>query len=144
MGTEATEVMAETTETLNEILANLRKKYNRMNQLMEQTKELDKAARMNDGVSFEMSLDMRWKTMSAVDQLDHENRQLISSLPELIQLQVRKLLHPREEAVEPERELERDICNMQRQILSTVQKIITLDDDVRKRTGNSMKRSTNK
>lgn len=130
--------MADTAETMAAILGNLRKKYHHMNQLMEQTKQLDMAAKMNDAVSFEMALDMRWKTMIVVDKLDAENREQLNQLPELEQMQVRRLMRPRGETLEPEGEQQTDIYNVQRQILSVVEKVITLDDEIRKRTGNSL------
>lgn len=131
--------MAGTIEVQTEVLRNLRKKYNMMNQLMELTKDLDKAARSGDKVSFGMTLEMRWNTMAAVDKLDVVNRSLIAGLPEDVQFRTRRLLNSGGETPHLENPLETDIFDMQRLILTTVQKIMNLDDEIRRKTGNAEK-----
>ena len=113
--------MGGTMEILNQILFNLQAKYGKINQLMDLTKELDKAACAKDTVSFGMVLDMRQKVMDAVDHIDVENRKLIARLPANTQDRIKSILVPGNDPVRLENPLETNIFDTNKRNILLVQ-----------------------
>lgn len=122
-------------EILNQILSNLRVRYDKINQLMNLTKELDAASKGEDPVSFGMILDMRQKVMDFVDELDKENNRLIARLPDHSQKKIKTLLAPSGEPVRLENPLESDIFDTNKRTLLLVQRVAALDDTILKKIG---------
>lgn len=127
--------MAQEMEIMMGILANLRKKYNYINRLMDETKELDRSVRSRDEVSIKMSLDMRSLTMAAVDGLDAQNRSLMKSLREDLQKKISSILSPSGETPHLSNPLEIDLYDTQQRIVGVLQRVVSLDDEIRKKTG---------
>ena len=117
-------------EILNQILHNLRAKYDRINQLHNLTKEMEKALGYNDAPSFGALLDMRQKQMEAIDELDRQNKKLIAKLPEALQSRMRRILTPKGEPLRLNNPLETNIFDTNRRGLLLLQKVAALNDSV--------------
>ena len=122
--------MSGSMEILNQILHNLRGKYDRINQLHNLTKEMEKALSYNDSASFGTLLDMRKKQMDAIDELDRQNRKLIAQLPEALQSRVKKILAPKGEPLRLDNPLETNIFDTNRRGILLLQKVAALNDSV--------------
>lgn len=122
--------MSSSMEILNQILHILREKYDKINQLHNLTKEMEKALNYDDAPSFGALLDMRQKQMDAIDELGRQNRQLIAKLPEALQSRVKKILAPNGEPLRLNNPLETNIFDTNRRGLLLLQKVAALNDSV--------------
>lgn len=125
--------MSSTMEILSQILSNLRVRYDKINQLMNLTKELDAVSKNGDTVSVGMILDMRQKVMDLVDDIDRENRRLIGKLPDPLRTKIRSLLAPKGEPVRLENPMESDIFDTNKRTLLLAQRVAALDDSILQR-----------
>ena len=67
---------------VKDILTNMQKKYNLLNDFMNLTKEMEKALSYNDYVSLKMLLNMRQDNMKNIENLDKLIKKMILNLPE--------------------------------------------------------------
>ena len=69
------------TEILN-IVINLQKKYTKLNEIYNITKQMEESLYRDDYVALKMVMDMRTDVMLEVDEIDYEREALIDNLSE--------------------------------------------------------------
>lgn len=79
--------------TFDEITLNLQKKYNKMNELQDVTKQMADSLQRNDLYAFELVMKMRTEVMLEIDSIDYAREDLLKSLPESDEEAVRSILH---------------------------------------------------
>ena len=67
---------------LLEIAVNLQKKYNKVNELQDTTKQMADSLQRNDLYAFELLMKMRTEIMLEIDSIDYQREDLLKCLPE--------------------------------------------------------------
>lgn len=75
-----------------EILLNLQKKFNKVNELQDVTKQMAECLQRNDIFSFELLMDMRADVMLELDSIEYAQEDMLQGLSEMEEKQVRKAL----------------------------------------------------
>ncbi|MBE6033224.1 hypothetical protein [Aminipila sp.] len=118
----------------NKILENLNKKYRHIDNIMNLTKDLERAMMANDSISFGSILDMRGDMMILVDKLDEENRKLVSHLPNPLKERMASIIMPKKnsagESVTLDNPLETNIYDTNKRIAALLSKIVKLDNEI--------------
>lgn len=108
-----------------------------MDNIMNLTKELEKAMMANDSVSFSSVLDMRGDVMILVDKIDQENQQIVNRLPSPIKERMAAIILPKNngnrETLVLDNPLETNIYDTNKRILALLTKIINLDTEINQR-----------
>lgn len=65
-----------------EIAVNLQKRYNKINEIFDLTKQMQESLYRTDIYSLKITIRMRTKAMLEVDKIDNDRQALIDSLPE--------------------------------------------------------------
>lgn len=119
------------------ILENLNKKYKHLDNMMNLTKDLERAMMADDSVSFGRVLDMRGDVILLVDELDLENREIVSRLPEGLRERLSAMIMPKKtqsgESLTLDNPLETNIYDTNRRIGMLLSKIIKLDQEINQR-----------
>lgn len=119
------------------ILENLNKKYKYMDNIMNLTKDLERAMMADDSLSFGRILDMRGDTMLLVDELDQDNRGLVSRLPGPLKERMSAVIFPGKgqaaEALTLDNPLETNIYDTNKRIAVLLSKVIKLDQEINQR-----------
>lgn len=63
------------------ITLNLKKKYNKMNELQDVTKQMAEALQRNDLYAFQLLMEMRTGVMLEIDDIDYAREDLLKCLP---------------------------------------------------------------
>lgn len=114
-------------EALLSILINLQKKYNKLNEVLDLTKEMETALQRNDQVSFRMVLVMRQDVMIRIDKIDATTKILLQAIPQdICKVINRQMCHESKQA-NPESEEEKKIGELYAKIQRLLEKIITID-----------------
>nr|WP_315024768.1 hypothetical protein [uncultured Aminipila sp.] len=118
----------------NKILENLKIKYRHIDNIMNLTKDMERAMMANDSISFGSTLDMRGDVMILVDKLDEENREIVSRLPGPLKERISAIIMPKREAAGEsltlDNPLETNIYDTNKRIAALLSKIIKLDSDI--------------
>lgn len=118
----------------NKILENLKKKYRYIDNIMNLTKDMERAMMANDSISFGSILDMRGDAMILVDKLDQENKEIARRLPTPIKERILAIIMPKRgvtgETVALDNPLETNIYDTNRRIVGLLSKIIKLDTEI--------------
>lgn len=121
----------------NKILQNLKKKYRHIDNIMNLTKDMERAMMANDSISFGTILDMRGDVMILVDKLDQENKEIARRLPTPIKERISAIIMPKREVagetVALDNPLETNIYDTSRRIVGLLSKIIKLDTEINKK-----------
>lgn len=116
------------------ILENLNKKYRHLDNIMNLTKDMEKAMLANDTFSFGKLLDMRGDLMILADELDEENYEIISHLPAHLQEKMAAIIMPKKnsatETLSLDNPLETNIYDTNKRIAVLLGKIIKLDNEI--------------
>lgn len=127
----------------NKILENLKKKYRYIDNIMNLTKDMERAMMANDSISFGTILDMRGDVMILVDKIDQENAEIARRLPDPIKDRIRAIIMPKQEVVGEtvtlDNPLETNIYDTNRRILALLSKTIKLDTEINQKV-NGQKR----
>ncbi len=125
-------------DAMQNILSNLKKKYSCFIEFETYTNGLLKAADANDTEKFGVTLNMRQRLMRKIDELDNENRKLVSVLPQNDKSIIAPILRPGQNInASFDNVLHADIFECQKKILSLVRKIIDADMKVNKIVNNN-------
>lgn len=121
----------------NKILENLKIKYKHIDNIMNLTKDMERAMMTNDNISFGTILEMRGDVMILVDKLDRENREICSRLPSSLRGRISAILMPKKEAtgetLKLDNPLETNIYDTNKRIASLLTKVIKLDNEINQR-----------
>jgi hypothetical protein len=122
----------------NKILENLKVKYRYLDNIMNLTKDMEKAILSNDAVSLGAILDMRGNVMAVVDKLDAENKDIVSHLPSPVKERMESVIVPQKEVgpITLDNPLETNIYDTNKRIGTLLSKIIKLDSELNKRLPN--------
>lgn len=116
------------------ILENLNKKYRHLDNIMNLTKDMEKAMLANDTFSFGKLLDMRGDLMIMVDELDKENYDIVGHLPGHLQEKIAAIIMPKKnmgaETLSLDNPLETNIYDTNKRIAVLLGKIIKLDNEI--------------
>lgn len=116
------------------ILENLNLKYKNIDNIMNLTKDMERAMMANDSISFGATLDMRGDVMILVDKLDQENREIISHLPSPLKERISAIIMTKREtageSVTLDNPLETNIYDTNKRIAALLSKIIKLDNEI--------------
>ena len=74
------------------ILLNLQKKYNKVNEFQDITKQMAASLQRNDLYSFQLLMNMRTELMIDIENMDYAEEELIKSLSEDDEKQIRSAL----------------------------------------------------
>lgn len=118
----------------NKILENLKVKYRYIDNIMNLTKDMERAMMADDSLSFGSILDMRGDMMILVDKLDQENREIISHLPNPLKERITAIIMPKREytgeSLTLDNPLETNIYDTNKRIAALLSKIIKLDNEI--------------
>ena len=120
-------------ESLKGILINMQRKYNKINEIHDLTKELENALHRNDNVSMNMVLAMRQQAMLDVDKIDADTNMRIRNMIPEEALRVRKFIN--QENIEFNIQEERLISDLNGKIKRALQNIIIIDKVLNKKVG---------
>lgn len=115
-----------------EILLNLQKKYYKVNELQDLTKQMAECLQRNDIISFELLMDMRADVMLELDSMEYAQEEMLQGLPEMEKKQVRKALNLEVDEAQLEtadlRRVHEIYGKIKRSLLNTIQfdKVISL------------------
>lgn len=74
------------------IALNLQKKYNKISELQDVTKQMAEALQRNDLYALQLLMKMRTEVMLEIDDIDYAREELLNSLPDNEEMQVRSAL----------------------------------------------------
>ncbi|QAT42041.1 hypothetical protein [Aminipila luticellarii] len=118
----------------NKILENLKLKYRYMDNIMNLTKDMERAMMADDSASFGSILDMRGDIMITVDELNQENREIISHLPDSLREKFSAIILPEKgqagDSMTLDNPLETNIYDTNKRIAVLLSKIIKLDNEI--------------
>ncbi|KXL54565.1 hypothetical protein CLNEO_06760 [Anaerotignum neopropionicum] len=107
------------------ILLNLQKKYNKVNEFQDITKQMAASLQRNDLYSFQLLMNMRTELMIDIENMDYAEEELIKSLSEDDEKQIRSALSKEMEGKQfatPDLQRINDIYNKtKRSLQNTVQ-----------------------
>lgn len=118
----------------NKILENLNLKYKHVDNIMNLTKDMERAMMADDSISFGATLDMRGDVMILVDKLDQENREITSRLPSPLKERISAIIMSKRqtagESVTLDNPLETNIYDTNKRTVALLSKIIKLDNEI--------------
>lgn len=114
-------------EALLSILINLQKKYNKLNEVLDLTKQMETALQRNDQVSFRMVLVMRQDVMIQIDKIDETTKILLQAIPQDICKIINRQMCSESKQASPESIEEKKIGELYAKIQRLLEKIITID-----------------
>lgn len=120
-------------EALLSILINLQKKYNKLNEILELTKEMETALQRNDQVSFRMVLIMRQDVIVQIDKIDAVTKMLLQTIPQDICKIIKRQLCQESKQATPESQEEKKIGELYGKIQRLLQKVIVIDQVMNKK-----------
>lgn len=120
-------------EMMIRVLSILKNKYKLTDNLMVFTKELEKAAEINDMESIGAVLSMRREAMEKIDNLNSEISRELVGMEKPCKDKIKRILESKAEPDELESQLEMEISDTNRMILSLLEKIVVLDKEINKR-----------
>ncbi|AMJ42370.1 hypothetical protein [Anaerotignum propionicum] len=108
-----------------EIILNLQKKYNKVNELQDVTKQMSECLQRNDLYAFELFVEMRTEIMLELDNLQYLQEDLLQNLSEEEQALAKRALTLDVEATLLEnpdiRRMNEIYCKIKRSVESTIQ-----------------------
>lgn len=107
-------------DELTAILISLQKKFNMANEIMNLTKELERAIYSNDEVSIKMLVSMRQDIIDLIDDIDNKNKHKIEGMPEDLAARINSIMTAQE------RPSQNDYSDIENHILDAVKRIKTL------------------
>ncbi len=121
----------------NKILENLKLKYRHLDNIMNLTKDMERAMMANDSISFGKILDMRGDVMILVDKVDAANKEICKRLPSPLREKISAIIIPKKdktrETLSLENPLETNIYDTNLRISTLLTRIIKLDGDINQR-----------
>lgn len=119
----------------NEILKNLQSKYRHIDNIMNLTKDLERAMMTGDAESFGTILEMRGDAMVLADKLDKSNREIWGRLPEPLKTRIGGILYPKQmgaggAAMTLDNPLETNIYDTNKRIGNLLSKVVKLDTEI--------------
>lgn len=118
----------------NKILENLKMKYKYVDNIMNLTKDMERAMMANDSGAFGSILDMRGDVMILVDQLDQSNLEIAHHLPKPLKDRIMPILTPSTgkagEALVLDNALETNIYDTNKRTVGLLSKVIKLDTEI--------------
>lgn len=122
----------DTNEALTLLLSNLRQKYNHYNSIMTATRDLLDLSDGRDAESFGILLNIRGNSMSQVDKLDSQNKDIITKLPEQLKNKINECLWPSGVPITLDNPLQTEIFDTSKRNNQLLLRIIEADDQLTK------------
>ena len=125
--------MENNTPKTSEILSLLKDKYKQMDNLMTFTKEMEKAAGINDLEALRTVLAMRQEAMDKIDSISKDVGKILGEMDPPDRDRMKQILNQTGEPMKFNDQLENNISDTNRLTYQLLQKIIDLDKTINQR-----------